>query len=75
MKFRDRRRRFFDNSFSGVVLQMVLHLTVSLAGIGALAWSMKDITWIPLIVFGVLTLVLEGLWRFDRLFGWPAKKI
>jgi hypothetical protein len=70
MKFRDERRRFFDN----LLIRFLLHFAVSLLGIASIFYALRESSWVPIIGFIIFVTIFEGFFLFDLIYGWPKKR-
>jgi hypothetical protein len=50
-------------------------MTVMGAGFGCAYMAIETASWIPIFAFVIISLLLEGLYWWDLIYGWPFKKI
>ncbi len=69
MKFMERRRRIFDGVLSRIVVQLLAQ--GSLVYVGWL--SLKQSSWVPIIGWAIVPLIVEAVIFYDLIYGWPEE--
>ena len=67
MKFREERKRYFESFLA----RCALHMLVSVLGLGSAYLALIGTNWLPICFFLAATVLLEGLFLYDSLRGWP----
>jgi len=70
IRFREKRKRFFDSFWA----RLALHSFVALSGFIAFICAISVMGWVPIIIWVAGTLLLEIFFWYDQIYGWRNKK-